>query len=90
VLAGVPSKKIPIRLQRQVYSSAHGTPRRFGVEVDNHPIDQTRYVGKESPIVPEEHAQGLLDREHNLTMWQVKQYLFGEVFGEEQDSFLMI
>ena len=86
---GMSSKKIPIRLKRQDYCSAHGTPRRFGVEVDNHPIDQTRYVGKESMIVPEEHAQGLGDREHNLTMWQVKQHLFGEVFGEEQGPFLM-
>ena len=38
--------------------NSDGTPRYLGVEVDDHPIDQTRYIGKESLVVPEKHAEG--------------------------------
>ena len=86
---GIPSQKISIRLKRQDCCSGDRTPRSFGVEVDDHPIDQTRYVGKESLIVAEEHAQRLGDGEHELTMRQVEQHLFGEMFGEQQRPFLM-
>jgi len=86
---GVPSQKISIGLKCQDCRSGDRTPRRLGIEVDDHPIDQTRYIGKESLIVPEEHAQRLGNGENELTMGQIEQHLFGQVFGEQQRPFLM-
>jgi hypothetical protein len=86
---GIPSQKISIGLKCQDCCSGDGTAGRLGVEIDDHPINQTRYIGKESLIVAKEHTQRFGDGEYELTMGQVKQHLFGQVFSEQQRSFLM-
>ena len=62
---------------------------RPGVEVDDHPVDQTRYISEQTAVVFEKHAEGLWDGEHELAVRQVEKHVFGEMFGEEQRPLLM-
>ena len=85
---GVPAQLVAEGLMCRDHSTQQRFAGRSGVELRDDRVDQTRDLGKEPPIVPEERSQCLGHREDELAVRQVQKHFVREVFSEQQRPLL--